>query len=124
MPEKTKWTDSIFVPCAKSFSPVVRPREFRIYRAREGEPKGQKRWRILRKGVCDMYRRGQVCRAANHRYLEALASVTGSSSLLQEAAEVCRPITRNGKRYRGSTPWRRRITLYSWPSAAASSLLM
>src|SRR5271165_2759904 len=23
-----------------------------------------------------------------------------------------------------STPWRRRITLYSWPSAAASSLLM
>src|SRR5271165_2953636 len=47
------------------------------------------------------YRRGQVCRAANHRYLEALASVTGSSSLLQEAAEVCRPITRNGKRYRG-----------------------
>src|SRR5271166_6667177 len=80
---------------------IVRPREFRIYRAREGEPKGQKRWRILRKGVCDMYRRGQVCRAANHRYLEALASVTGSSSLLQEAAEVCRPITRNGKRYRG-----------------------
>jgi len=80
---------------------IVRPREFRIYRAREGEPTGQKRWRILRKGVCDMYRRGQVCRAANHRYLEALASVTGSPSLLQEAAEVCRPITRNGKRYRG-----------------------
>src|SRR5260370_19880711 len=48
-----------------------------------------------------MYRRGQVCRAANHRYLEALASVTGSNSLLQEAAEVCRPVTRNGKRYRG-----------------------
>ena len=48
-----------------------------------------------------MYRRGQVCRAANHRYLEALASVTGSNSLLQEAAEVCRPVNRNGKRYRG-----------------------
>jgi hypothetical protein len=80
---------------------IVRPREFRIYRAREGQPKGQKRWRILRKGVCDMYRRGQVCRAANQRYFEALASVTGSNSLLQEAAEVCRPVTRNGKRYRG-----------------------
>jgi hypothetical protein len=48
-----------------------------------------------------MYRRGQVCRAANKRYLEALASVTGSNSLLQEAAEVCCPIIRNGKRYRG-----------------------
>lgn len=80
---------------------ILRPREFRIYRPREGQPKGQKGWRILRKGVCDMYQRGQVCRAANNRYLEALASVTGSSSLLQEAAEVCCPITRNGKRYRG-----------------------
>ena len=79
---------------------IVRPREFRIYRPREGQPKGQKGWRILRKGVCDMYQRGRVCRAANNRYLEALASVTGSSSLLQEAAEVCCPITRNGKRYR------------------------
>jgi hypothetical protein len=33
--------------------------------------------------------------------LEALASITGSSSLLQEAAEVCHPVSRNGKRYRG-----------------------
>ena len=80
---------------------IVRPTEFRVYRAKEGEPEGQQRWRTLRKGVCDMYRRGQVCRAANHRYLEALASVTGSTSLLQEASEVCRPITRHGKRYRG-----------------------
>jgi len=80
---------------------IVRPRDFRIYRPSEGQPKGQKRWRILRKGVCDMYRRGQVCRAANKRYLEALASVTGSSSLLEEAAQVCSPVTRNGKRYRG-----------------------
>jgi hypothetical protein len=80
---------------------IVHPREFRIYRAKEGEPKAQKRCRVLRKGVCDMYRRGQVCRAANQRYLEALASVTGSSSLLQEAAEVCGPIPHHGKRYRG-----------------------
>jgi len=80
---------------------IVRPGEFRVYRTKEGEPQGPPRWRSLRKGICDMYRRGQVCRAANHRYLEALASVTGSSSLLQEAAEVCRPITRHGKRYRG-----------------------
>jgi hypothetical protein len=48
-----------------------------------------------------MYRRAQLCRAANQRYLQALASVTGSNSLLQEAAELCRPITHHGKRYRG-----------------------
>ncbi len=80
---------------------MVRPKDFRVYRAKEGQPKGPKSWRILRKGVSDMYRRAEVCRAANQRYLEALASVTGSSSLLQEAAEVCCPIIRNGKRYRG-----------------------
>ena len=79
---------------------IVRPREFRIYRAKEGDSKGQKSWRILRKGVSDMYRRGQVCRAANQRYLQALASVTGSSCLLQEAAQVCQPVIKNAKRYR------------------------
>ena len=80
---------------------IVRSKDFRVYRAKEGEPKGPKSWRILRKGVSDMYRRAEVCRAANQRYLEALASVTGSSSLLQEAAEVCAPIVRDGKPYRG-----------------------
>jgi hypothetical protein len=80
---------------------IVRPKDFRVYRTKEGQAKGAKSWRILRKGVSDMYRRAQVCRAANQRYLEALASVTGSSSLLQEAAEVCCPIIRDGKRYRG-----------------------
>jgi hypothetical protein len=53
------------------------------------------------KGSATCIERGQVCRAANKRYLEALASVTGSTSLLQEAAQVCCPVTRNGKRYRG-----------------------
>jgi hypothetical protein len=80
---------------------IVRPKDFKVYRAKEGQAKGAKSWRILRKGVSDMYRRAQVCRAANQRYLEALASVTGSNSLLQEVAEVCRPIIRDGKRYRG-----------------------
>jgi hypothetical protein len=80
---------------------ILRPREFKVYRSTEGQAKKSKRWMKLRKGVCDMYQRAQVCRAANTRYLEALASVTGSSSLLQEAAEVCCPIIHNGKRYRG-----------------------
>ena len=80
---------------------IIRPTEFRVYRAKEGQPKAKKQWRTLRKGISDMYRRGQVCRAANHRYLEALASVAGSNSLLQEATEVCCPIIHKSKRYRG-----------------------
>jgi len=80
---------------------MLRPTEFKIYRSKEGQPKPSKRWMRLRKGVCDMYRRAQVRRAANARYLEALAYVTGSSSLLEEAAQVCSPVIHNGKRYRG-----------------------
>jgi hypothetical protein len=83
---------------------IVRPAEFTVYRSPEGQPKQPKRRMKLRKGVCDMYRRAQVCRAANTRYLEALAAVTGSSSLLEQAAEVCSPVVRNGKRYRGLNP--------------------
>ena len=64
-------------------------------------PRGRKAGVFYVKAVSDMYRRAEVCRAANQRYLEALASVTGSSSLLQEAAEVCAPIVRDGKPYRG-----------------------
>jgi hypothetical protein len=80
---------------------IVRPVEFKVYRSTEGQSKQSKRWMRLRKGVCDMYPRAQVCRASNTRYLEALACVTGSSSLLEEAAEVCCPVMHNGKRYRG-----------------------
>jgi hypothetical protein len=49
----------------------------------------------------DLFASSEISKEALVRYLEALASVTGSSSLLQEAAEVCCPIIRNGKRYRG-----------------------
>jgi hypothetical protein len=80
---------------------MLRPAEFKVYRSPEGQTKQSKRWMKLRKGVCDMYQRAQVCRAANTRYLEALAGVTGSSSLLEEAAAVCSPVKHNGKRYRG-----------------------
>jgi hypothetical protein len=55
--------------------------------------------------VADLWRRGQLCQAANSRYLEALASVTGKSPLHQEALGVCRAIVVQGKRYRALNPW-------------------
>src|SRR5439155_22794302 len=35
--------------------------EFRVYRRQEGDPKGPKQWRALRRGVADFHRRAQVC---------------------------------------------------------------
>jgi hypothetical protein len=81
---------------------IVHAEQFRVYRP---DAKGQLKWQGLRRGIADLWRRGQVSQAANGRYLEALASVTGGTPLYQEAQSVCRPVFINGKRYRALNPW-------------------
>ena len=82
---------------------IVNPNQFRVYRPAEGEQR--LKWQKLRYGVADLYRRAEVSQAANGRYLEALASVTGKTPLQQEAVSVCRAITVAGQRYRALNPW-------------------
>lgn len=84
---------------------LVHPEHFKVYRPAEGDPQKRLRWQRLRRGVADLWRRGEVSRAANQRYLDALASVTGKTPLRQEALTVCRPTTVDGQRYRALNPW-------------------
>ena len=84
---------------------LVRPDQFRVYRPVEGDRQGRMRWQKLRRGVADLWRRAEVSRAANQRYLTALASVTGTTPLKDEAAAVCRAMTVEGQRYRALNPW-------------------
>ena len=81
---------------------IVHAEQFKVYRP---DPKGELKWQRLRRGVADLWRRGQVSQAANSRYLEALASVTGTTPLYQEAQSVCSPVCIKGKRYRALNPW-------------------
>ncbi len=81
---------------------IVNAEQFRVYRP---DSEGQLKWQGLRRGVADLWRRGQVSQAANNRYLEALASVTGKTPLYQEAQSVCCPVFVKGKRYRALNPW-------------------
>jgi hypothetical protein len=81
---------------------IVHVEEFRVYRA---NGQGELRWQSLRRGVADVWRRAQVSQAANGRYLEALASVTSSRPLYQEAQRVCRARMVKGRRYRALNPW-------------------
>ena len=100
---------------------IVRPRDFRIYRPSEGQPKGQKRWRILRKGVCDMYRRGQVCRAANSVTSRPWpVSLAQARSWKKPLKSVVR-LHATANAIADLTLWHRRITLCCWRSVAASS---
>jgi hypothetical protein len=60
---------------------INNPRDFQVYRASENAPEGEKTWRILRRGVADLYRRAEICQAANQRYLSALAAVSAGAPL-------------------------------------------
>jgi len=61
---------------------INNPEEFKVYRPREGDPQGEKDWRVLRKGVADLHRRAQVSQAANERYAAATAAL--QETMLQE----------------------------------------
>lgn len=84
---------------------IVRPEEFKTYRRPEGRPKEAKRWLPLRRGVADMKRRAQISHRANERYLQALASASGTIPLFQWVQNCCKPIKRAGRRYRPLNPW-------------------
>jgi hypothetical protein len=70
---------------------------FRVYRSREGEPEGEKKWRRMRRGLADLHRRGEVSQKVNERYLDALASVDDSARV----QEILEPIERR-KKWKGS----------------------
>jgi hypothetical protein len=86
-------------------STIVNPAPFKVYRPAEGDSQQRLRWLPLRRGVADLWRRAEICRGANARYLNALASVTGRTPLKDEAAALCKPLTVEGQRHRGLNPW-------------------
>jgi hypothetical protein len=68
------------------------------------EQKPQRSWQPLRRTVTDLPRRAEVSRAANKRYLEALASTQVGTPLGEMVGPLCRPLTHDGRRYRALQP--------------------
>ena len=87
-------------PAPQSLPPDLR----RTLQARVPDSKPRRAWQPLRRTVRDMPRRAQVSRAANRRYLQALASTAIGTPLAQAAAPLCRPVTHDGHRYRALNP--------------------
>jgi hypothetical protein len=81
------------------------PDDFKVFRPKEGDPEGKPAWRMLRRGVADVHRRAQVCRASNERYLDALAAVDRSVPFGELMRDICRPTPWNGKRVRALRAW-------------------
>ncbi len=84
---------------------INNPDAFRSYRCSEAEPEGDKQWRRMRRGVADMHRRAEVSQAANDRYAEALAALDTTTPLGRLAAPVCRPVSKDGRRFRALQPF-------------------
>jgi hypothetical protein len=79
--------------------------DLKVYRTPETRPDAPKAWYPLRRGVADLYRRAQISRAANERYLTALAASTLTTPLAQEAAQICQPVRRDQRRHRALNPF-------------------
>jgi len=79
--------------------------DLKVFRTPETRPNAPMAWYPLRRGVADLYRRAQISRAANDRYLTALAAASVTNPLAEEAVKVCRPVRREQRRYRALNPF-------------------
>jgi hypothetical protein len=81
------------------------PRAFQSFRAKEGDPSGEKSWRQMRRGVADLHRRTEVSQGANDRYLDALATLRTDERVGQLVEPACRRVKWNGQYARALRPW-------------------
>jgi len=80
------------------------PRRFKVRRAATRKGERCTAWLPMRKGIADIRRRVEICRAANERYFEALGVVGDSSPTRQLTDPVSRRVTRAGRPYRALRP--------------------
>jgi hypothetical protein len=84
---------------------INRTEEFRVYRTKQNDPEGKKEWRTMQRSVGELWRRAEVSAASNRRYLEALSSVGEKTPVGELSQSICRPLIKNGQRYRALNPW-------------------
>jgi hypothetical protein len=82
-------------------------RDFKVYRRPEDDPKKPRSWQKMRKGVSDLHRRCEVSGQCNERYADAVCSLQISETLHSAVGQMCNPVEKEGKRYRGLNPWNR-----------------
>ena len=79
--------------------------DFRVFRPKEGDPEGEKRWRKLRRGIADLHRRAEISRKATERYADAYSAVEHDATL----EDLIRPLEQHtnwrGRRVRALRPF-------------------
>ena len=83
---------------------INNPRRFKVYRRATRHGQRCLAWLPMRKGVADLWRRTQLCRAANARYLDALAVVGDAEPSAQVLDPVSVPVRQGPTRFRPLRP--------------------
>lgn len=84
---------------------INNPKRLRVWRRARRNGRKTMTWVAMRKGVADIRRRTASCRAANGRYLQALACVTPPAAPVHRALDPLSRRVRSGKRsYRPLQP--------------------
>jgi hypothetical protein len=83
---------------------INQPREFKVRRCRLRHGRRQMIWCPMNKGVANFYRYHAVARAANERYLNALAVVDFPCATLKQLDRICQPAKFHNRRRRGLNP--------------------
>lgn len=80
---------------------INRVRAFNTFRPKEGEPRGPKAWRPMRRSVEELPNRAALSHQAVERYLDALSSLDDSTRLEELVETLEQPRLYNSKRVRG-----------------------
>lgn len=84
---------------------INQARAFKVFRHKQGDPDGEKSWRVMRQGIADLPARAEVSHKSNERYLEALAAADTTAPLGNVLQPLSLPVTWKGHRARGLRPW-------------------
>lgn len=84
---------------------ITNPRDLKVYRASERDPKGKKTLRRMRQSVADLHQRAEKSQRTNERYLDALAGLDTTARLEEIFAPVSQPVKRRGKYARALRVW-------------------
>jgi hypothetical protein len=79
-------------------------RDFKVYRAREGQAEGPKEYLRMRQGVADLHGRAEVSQRVNERYATALAVVEEGASLAELTKELGKRVSWKGRPVRALNP--------------------
>jgi len=103
-----KLYDKLYTPTAAVLrleATINEPEAFLVYRRKEGDSKGPRSWRTMRRGVADLHRRTKISQKIVDRYADALASVEDNATLEELTASLERRVNWNGRWVRALHPF-------------------